>query len=54
MMIMSVAELEELQINLLRDSLEEELKDLEKKQQELNLKGKNRFFYEVLVNAKIL
>tara|TARA_R100001086_G_scaffold232666_1_gene153986 strand:+ start:1378 stop:1488 length:111 start_codon:yes stop_codon:yes gene_type:complete len=33
---MSVAELEELQINLLRDSLEEELKDLEKKQQELN------------------
>ncbi len=36
MMIMSVAELEELQINLLRDSLEEELKDLEKKQQELN------------------
>lgn len=32
MMIMSIAELEELQINLLRDSLEEELKELEKKQ----------------------
>tara|TARA_Y100000816_G_scaffold285098_1_gene264314 strand:- start:568 stop:684 length:117 start_codon:yes stop_codon:yes gene_type:complete len=29
---MSVAELEELQINLLRDSLEEELKEFEKKQ----------------------
>lgn len=36
MMIMSVAELEELQVNLLRDSLEEELKELEKRQQELN------------------
>ena len=37
MMIMSVAELEELQINLLRDSLEEELKDLEKRQHEIEL-----------------
>ena len=36
MMIMSVAELEELQVNLLRDSLEEELKELEKRQQDLN------------------
>ena len=37
MMIMSVAELEELQINLLRDNLEEELKDLEKREHEIEL-----------------
>ena len=35
MMIMSIAELEELQVNLLKNSLEEELKDLEKRQHEI-------------------
>ena len=37
MMLMSVAELEELQINLLRNNLEEELKDLEKREHEIEL-----------------
>ena len=35
MMIMSVAELEELQVNLLKDSLEEELKEYEPKPHEI-------------------
>lgn len=35
MMIMSVAELEELQVNLLRDSLEQELREHEPKEHEI-------------------
>ena len=35
MMIMSVAELEELQVNLLRDSLEQELAEYEKREHEI-------------------
>ena len=35
MMIMSVAELEELQVNLLRDSLEQELKEYEQREHEI-------------------
>ena len=35
MMIMSVAELEELQVNLLRESLEQELAEYEKKEHEI-------------------